>query len=133
MVKKAIQGQASGGVEASKIKVLELKSFSGTRSIKDLENFLWDIEQYFKASHVSGVEKVTMMCMYLKGDAKLRWCNRLEYNSSSGFPQTVMWETMRKELKSQFLPCNNIMGCYPLKNVKYTGSSWDYVKVFTSL
>ena len=56
---------------ATKVKVLEPKHFNGARSAKDLENFVWDIEQYFKAAKVPDQEKVTITSMYLLGDAKL--------------------------------------------------------------
>ena len=49
----------------------ELKPCNGARSAKDLENFVWDIEQYFKAAKVPDQEKVTITSMYLLGDAKL--------------------------------------------------------------
>ena len=56
---------------ATKVKVLEPKHFNGARSAKDLENFVWDIEQYFKAAKVPDQEKVTITSMYFLGDAKL--------------------------------------------------------------
>ena len=39
--------------------------------MKDLENFLWDVGQYFKAVDVPKGEKVSIASMYLSGDAKL--------------------------------------------------------------
>ena len=33
----------------SKMKVPEPKAFNGARNAKELENFLWDMEQYFRA------------------------------------------------------------------------------------
>ena len=54
MLKKAIVGKGSGdGCEKSKLKVLEPKKFNGSRNAKELENFLWDMEQYFHAARVS--------------------------------------------------------------------------------
>ncbi|KAG6486334.1 hypothetical protein ZIOFF_054904 [Zingiber officinale] len=40
---------------------------------KELENFLWDMEQYFLAARVLETEKVIISSMYLGGDVKL-WC-----------------------------------------------------------
>ncbi|KAH7836606.1 hypothetical protein Vadar_003409 [Vaccinium darrowii] len=54
------------------------KAFGGARNAKELENFLWDMEQYFLAAHVPEGEKVTITAMYLTGDAKLWWNTRLE-------------------------------------------------------
>ena len=45
---------------ANKVKVFEPKPFNGARSAKDLENFLRDIEQYFKAAKVPSQEMVTI-------------------------------------------------------------------------
>ena len=56
---------------ASKIKVFELKSFNGSRNSKELENFLWSIEQYFKVARIPASDQVTITSMYLSGDAKL--------------------------------------------------------------
>lgn len=47
------------------------KVFVGERSSKELENFLWDMEQYFQVMKVSNAERMSIMTMYLVGDAKL--------------------------------------------------------------
>ena len=41
--------------------------------MKELENFLWDMEQFFKVAHVPDEEKVSITRMYLFVDAKLWW------------------------------------------------------------
>ena len=54
LLKKATVGQGSGdGCKKSKLKVLEPKKFDGSRNAKELENFLWDMKQYFQAVRVS--------------------------------------------------------------------------------
>ena len=50
LLKRAMRGLLREGEVATKVKVLEPKPFNGARSAKDLENFLWDMEQYFKAT-----------------------------------------------------------------------------------
>lgn len=55
----------------SKVRVLELKPFEGAQSSKEFENFLWNMEVYFKVSHIPNAEKVSITSMYLAGDAKL--------------------------------------------------------------
>ena len=69
---------------ATKVKVPELKPFNGARSAKDLENFLWDIEQYFKAARVLDQEIVTITSMYHSRDAKLWWRTRVEEDTNAG-------------------------------------------------
>ena len=73
LVKRAMHSRPVVGETSSKIKVLEPMAFGCTRSAKELKNFLWDMEQYFKAAHVFAEEKVTITSMYLFGDAKLCW------------------------------------------------------------
>lgn len=119
---------------ASKVKVPKPKCFSGARYAKELENFLWDVEQYFKATQVPEGEQVTLTSMYLSGDANLWWHTRMEDDVSTGRPQIETWETLKKELKDQFLPLNMAwVAKESLKNLKYTGTVRDYVKDFSYL
>ena len=85
ILKRAVAGGASSGSlnNHSKFKVPEPKSFGGSRNTKVLENFLWDMEQYFKASHISENEIVTINGMYLLGDAKLWWRTRMDDDGMS--------------------------------------------------
>ncbi|XP_059668777.1 uncharacterized protein LOC132313854 [Cornus florida] len=136
LVKKAIHGSSRGGGNplSQKIKVPDPKSFSGTRNAKELENFLWDMEQYFKTARILDGEKVTITSMYLSGDAKLWWRTRTEDDASAGRPRIEVWETLKKELKDQFLPQNTAwIARESLKKLKHTGTVRDYVKDFSSL
>ncbi|GAV92049.1 hypothetical protein CFOL_v3_35433 [Cephalotus follicularis] len=107
VMKRAIRGQGVAAETPSKVKFPEPKSFAGTRSAKDLENFLWDMEQYFKAARIPEGEKVTITSMYLTEDAKLWWRTGMDDDENdSGRAKIELWETLKKELKDQFLPCN---------------------------
>ena len=66
-----MSGLPREGEVATKVKVPELKPFNGAKNVKDLENFLWDMEQYFKATKVLNQEMVTITSMYLSRDAEL--------------------------------------------------------------
>ena len=92
---------------APKVRVLEPKGFGGARNAKELESFLWDMEHFLKAAHVPNDEKVSIKSMCLFGDAKLWWCTRMGDDTESGRPQIITWETLKKELKEQFLPSNS--------------------------
>ena len=70
-VNKAVVGSAPGPDVSRKVKVPEPKSFGAAQSAKELEIFLWDMEQYFKGSHISDDEKVLITSMCLSEDAKL--------------------------------------------------------------
>ena len=67
---KTVLQNPSRGDATVKMKVPDPKPFNGMRNAKDLENFLWDMEQYFKAAHAPEEEKVSIISMYLVGDAK---------------------------------------------------------------
>ena len=45
----------SGG--PPKVCVPKLKRFEGARNSKELEKFLWDMKQFFKAAHVPNDER----------------------------------------------------------------------------
>ena len=54
-----------------KVRVPEPKPFGGARNAKDLENFLWDMEQYFIATRIPAGEQVMITTLYLSCDATL--------------------------------------------------------------
>ena len=55
-----------------RIKVPEPKPFCGARDAKALEYFIFDVEQYYKATNTITEEaKVTLAIMHLSEDAKL--------------------------------------------------------------
>ena len=134
LIKRALNSSSTGDAAASKVKVPEPKSFNGSRNAKELENFLWDVEQYFKAAKVPEREWVTLTSMYLSGDAKLWWRTRMAEDASAGRPNIDSWEMLRKELKAQFLPCNaGWIARQALKNLKHDGTVREYVTEFASL
>ena len=70
--KLVLQGYPSSNIDAGpKVRVPNPNNFSGNRNAKELENFLWDMEQFFKAARVLEAEKVSITRMYLMGDRKL--------------------------------------------------------------
>ena len=103
-------------------------------SAKDLENFLWDMEQYFKATRVLDQEMVTITSMYLSGGAKLWWETHVEDDADAGWRKIDSWEALKKELNDQFLPTNIAwVARDSLKKLKQTGTMREYVKTFSSL
>ena len=64
--REMVQGTPSASNPPSaKVRVLEPKPFGGVRNAKDLENFLWDMEQYFISARILVGEQVTITTMYL--------------------------------------------------------------------
>jgi len=132
LLKKAVLSDATS--TSKRMKVPEPKAFEGIRNAKMLENFLWDMEQYFVAAHIPESEQVSITSMYLDGDAKLWWRTRVQEDVSMGKPKIDEWETMKKELKNQFLPCNaGWQARESLKKLQHTGTPREYVKEFSSL
>ena len=73
---RAVRDQTpTGGVARfNKIKVPEPKPLCGVRDAKALENFIFDLEQYFRATNIGAEEvKVTLATMHLADDTKLWW------------------------------------------------------------
>ena len=92
------------------------------------------MEQFFRVVHVPDGNKVSITSMYLTGDAKLLWRTRMEDDVEFGRPQITTWETLKNELKDQFLPTNTTwMARESLKRLRHTGLVRDYVKEFSSL
>ena len=71
--KVVLQGCSSSPKAPPKVRVPEPKGSNGNRNAKKLENFLWDMEQFFRVAHVPDGEKVSITGMYLTSDAKLWW------------------------------------------------------------
>lgn len=73
VMKLAVSGRTSSHESSmtTKIKVPEPKAYVGERNSKELENFLWDMKQYFQAAKIPDAERVSIMSIYLMGDAKL--------------------------------------------------------------
>ena len=92
----------------AKVRMPEPKPFGGARNAKDLENFLWDMEQYFIAARIPVGEQVTITTMYLSGDGKLWWRTRSSDAAAAGRLKIERWEILKKELKDQFLPTNMV-------------------------
>ncbi|KAK3009399.1 hypothetical protein RJ639_014662 [Escallonia herrerae] len=124
-----------GGAEhASRPRVPEPKSYGGARDAKEVENFLFDIKQYFRAIRVdSEATKVSMATMYLVGDAKLWWRKKYaEIEDGSCVINT--WDILKRELKSQFFPENTAFNARKaLLECKHTDSVREYCQAFSAL
>lgn len=98
MLKMAVATVPTGG-GTSKPRIPEPKPFGGARSFKELENFLWDMEQYFGVARIGVDEQVNIMTMYLYGDAKLWWRTRIKDDLTAGHPKIETWDRLKQELK----------------------------------
>ncbi|XP_070005921.1 uncharacterized protein [Nicotiana sylvestris] len=89
-----------------KLKILEPKPYDGSRDAKEVENFIFDIEQYFNAvGQLEETKKVATDAMYLQGDAKLLW--RVKYEAIRAGEDTLQtWAELKAAIRLQFFPEN---------------------------
>ncbi|KAL0439055.1 UNVERIFIED_CONTAM: hypothetical protein Slati_2388500 [Sesamum latifolium] len=114
--------------------ILEPKAYSGARDAKEVENFLFDMEQYFLATNVEDeARKVSTTTMYLTGDAKLWW--RTKYSEiQANQVRLDTWALLREAIRMQFFPENiEYNARQALWKLEHTGSMQDYVKSFSVL
>ncbi|KAL0433231.1 UNVERIFIED_CONTAM: hypothetical protein Slati_2657400 [Sesamum latifolium] len=112
----------------------EPKAYSGARDAKEVENFLFDMEQYFLAANVEDeARKVSTATMYLTGDAKLWW--RTKYSEiQANQVRLDTWALLREAIRVQFFPENvEYNARWALRKLEHTGSMQDYVKAFSAL
>ncbi|KAA0040334.1 uncharacterized protein E5676_scaffold142G004340 [Cucumis melo var. makuwa] len=112
----------------------EPKPFCGARDAKALENYIFDLEQYFRATNtVTEEAKVTLATMHMSEDAKLWWRSRF-VDMQEGRCTIDTWDALKRELCSQFFPENvEILAPRKLRDLKHTGSIREYVKQFAGL
>ncbi|KAL2934440.1 Activity-regulated cytoskeleton associated protein 1, partial [Bienertia sinuspersici] len=134
ILRRAMNGENSPTSGVERMKLPEPKSFDGNRDSKVLENFIWDLEHYFKVGKRRDGCKVDIAALYLSGDAKLWWRSRLDADKAMGRNPISTWEEMKVELRKQFLP-NNVswVARDKLRELRHTGSIREYVKQFMSL
>lgn len=59
-------------IEIKQMKIHKVKAFEGTHNAKEMENQLFNLEQYFLLANTNLEEaKVIMASIYLSSDAKL--------------------------------------------------------------
>ncbi|KAL0434181.1 UNVERIFIED_CONTAM: hypothetical protein Slati_2752400 [Sesamum latifolium] len=118
----------------ARLQIPEPKAYGGARDAKEVENFLFDMEQYFLAVNVEDVaRKVSTATIYLTGDAKLWW--RTKYSEiQENQVRLDTWALLREAIRVQFFPENvEYNARWALRKLEYTGSMQDYLKSFSAL
>ncbi|XP_022972954.1 uncharacterized protein LOC111471473 [Cucurbita maxima] len=131
-VENVTAGQANTG--SNKLRFPDPRAFKENRDAKELENFIFDVEQYFKATTAcTDDKKVTVASMYLIDDAKLWWRTKVQ-DIEDGLYTIDSWEDLKKELRDKFLPENaGHLAMEKLVALKHTGGIRDYVRQFSTL
>lgn len=134
MCKKAIARGAMNLLGTSKVEVPKPKPFDGKRDAKEVDNYLWHMERYFKAMAVLEEDaKVRTAVLYLTDPTTLWWCRR-HANIEKAMCTIATWDDFKKELKKQFYLENvAYQARKSLKKLKHTSSIRDYVKEFSTL
>ncbi|XP_070026079.1 uncharacterized protein [Nicotiana sylvestris] len=128
------RGRCEPRFSEQKLKILEPKPYIGARNAKEVENFIFDVEQHFDA--VGGLEeakKVATAAMYLQGDAKLWW--QLKYEAiRAGEDALETWAELKAAIRLQFFPENvEYNARRKLRELCQTKSVWDYVRKFSAV
>ncbi|XP_020080336.1 uncharacterized protein LOC109704005 [Ananas comosus] len=135
ILEKAVaRGHEPQRESASKVCVPEPQNFRGTHDEKEIDNFLWHMEHYFKALRLNDkAEKVQAASMYLADDAMLWWRRRF-VEAEKGQCNLKTWEDFVRELKAQFYPEHvEYLARKKLRRLKHTGTLKEYVKEYSKL
>jgi len=93
-------------VASSKVDVPRPKAYNGSRNAKEVDNFLWSLEQYFKALGITeDTKKIDSATLYLM-DTAMVWWRRRYSDIERGTCIINTWDEFKKELKRQFYPEN---------------------------
>ncbi|KAF7807858.1 Transposon Ty3-I Gag-Pol polyprotein [Senna tora] len=118
----------------SKLDIPKPKFYKGARNAKELDNFLWGMEQYFKALGITeDASKIDTATLYLDDTARM-WWRRRQGDVEKGTCTINTWAEFKKELKLQFYPVNaEEEARAKLRRLQHKGTIRDYVKDFTEV
>lgn len=124
-------GSCIAGRAFNRPKFPEPKAYGGARDAKELENYLFDMEQYFEATNIGDdATKITTAAMYLSGDAKVWWRSQ-KADIRAGRLVINTWEELKQRVKRQFFPHNvEEQARRTLCALRQTGSIREYVQSF---
>lgn len=116
-----VVGRDPGGIGAVKIEPPKPRDYSVARDSKEVNNFLFNMEQYFRIYQLSEDLKVDIAIMHLSDDAKLWW--RTKHSDIEAEKIRVnTWEEFKKELKEQFYPENiEFVARMKLQEIRHRG------------
>ncbi|KAF2299450.1 hypothetical protein GH714_031983 [Hevea brasiliensis] len=115
----------------SRVEVPKPSVYSGARNAKEIDNFLWSLEQYFRAIGITNdAKKVVHMPLYLVDTAVVWWRWR-QGDIAKGLCTIASWEEFKKDLKRQFYLENVAHETRArLRHLSHKGSIWEYVNEF---
>ncbi|KAK8292025.1 hypothetical protein V6Z12_D06G095200 [Gossypium hirsutum] len=127
-------GMLSSKPKQQVIDVPKPERFNGAQSARDVDNFLWEMEQYFRAI---GIEddaiKVNTTSIYFTDVALLWWCRR-STDEKRGGNAIETWEEFQREVKKQFyLQYTEKEARAELYRLTQQGTVREYVRAFSEL
>lgn len=132
--KRAIANSGQAVAAGARVDVPKPKAYGGVRNAREVDNFLWSMEQYFTASNIQDDNtKVRAAPTYLSDGAVLWWrmkCLEVE----RGTCQVETWQQFKMELKKQFYPENvEYEARGRLRRLSHSKSIRDYVAEFQDI
>ncbi|CAL1372981.1 unnamed protein product [Linum trigynum] len=134
LVKRAMANGPAIAQPTSTMEIPRPKSFQGSRNARELENFLWSLEQYFEASGIRDENtKVKTAPLYLS-DVAMLWWRRTQGDINKGTCVMESWDDFKREIKRQFYPENvEFEARSRLRRLAHEGEIRGYVKEFSEL
>ncbi|MFQ6621896.1 hypothetical protein Gotur_002561 [Gossypium turneri] len=136
---KIFKAAIGNGMFASKSKpqvmdVPKPKAFKGARFAIEVNNFLWAMEQYFRAMNIEDdVTKVNTVAMYFTDVALLWWRCRSSVVRRGG-TEIGTWKEFQSEFKAQFYPeYVDDEARAKLRQLMQRGTIREYVQEFNGL
>lgn len=96
---RAVYVSTRGACFHPNLRVLGLNCYKGARDAKEIKNFLFDLEQYFKIIQPTKELKVAITTWYPWDDAKLWWQRRYE-DIQQGLCIIDTWAELKNGLKA---------------------------------
>lgn len=108
-------------------KSFQPKPYNGERSAKEIDNFLFDVENYFQIGQVmSDSSRLAIVVMLLSEDVKVWWRTRLS--------NVTTWEKFKEELRKAFCPEDvEYAARTNLRELTQTTSIREYVNKYSTL
>ncbi|KAE8708553.1 Detected protein of unknown function [Hibiscus syriacus] len=134
LCKRAAVSGSANHVSTPRVECPKPKGFNGARDAKEVENYLWWMEQYFEGIGLNDeAAKVKTAALYLSDTAML-WWRRKHADIERGAYRLDTWDEFKKELKKHFYPENVVYEARKkLRELKQRGIMRDYVKEFITL
>ncbi|GFS41746.1 hypothetical protein Acr_00g0076210 [Actinidia rufa] len=130
LCKMAVTQGTMSSSPSLKVDIPRPKSYNRSRNARELDNFLWDLDQYFEATGIHEENKKIKTVPLFLSDAATLWWRRQHADMECGTCTIATWEDIKREIKRQFYLINSEQ---ELRHLSYKSTIRDYVKEFFEL